>query len=256
MRARSVSSRTRLDTTTTMRIADAESRCVRVGGWGDTCPAPRRSGGRGGQRLLLLQRKSEKREEFFFFSLRLEAPRARGVKEGDTRWLMARARGVVLRVARGLVGFWCGLTSCRLQQRRRRFQSRRGVAWRGVRACVLSRLTANERHCLSVIDGMTGGMMKKPREARRRAGDRMSSYHARCVCVFAGTGSLGGEFFPRDCATAAASCACEICKARHPQKGRKQKKRLCLVLKFGSKLQSFFITSTCHIHTTFQSHHL
>nr|AAR89869.1 hypothetical protein [Oryza sativa Japonica Group] len=32
MRARSVSSRTRLDTTTTMRIADAESRCVRVGG--------------------------------------------------------------------------------------------------------------------------------------------------------------------------------------------------------------------------------
>lgn len=79
-RARSVSSRTRLDTTTTMRIADAESRCVRVGGWGDTCPAPRRSGGRGGQRLLLLQRKSEKREEFFFFSLRLEAPRARGVE--------------------------------------------------------------------------------------------------------------------------------------------------------------------------------
>ena len=32
--------------------------------------------------------------------------------------------------------------------------------------------------------------------------------------------------------------------------------RLCLDPKFGSKLQSFSITSTCHTHTTFQSHHL
>ena len=31
---------------------------------------------------------------------------------------------------------------------------------------------------------------------------------------------------------------------------------LCLDPKFGSKLQSFSITSTCHTHTTFQSHHL
>ncbi len=31
---------------------------------------------------------------------------------------------------------------------------------------------------------------------------------------------------------------------------------LCLDSKFGSKLQSFFITSTCHTHITFQSHHL
>lgn len=80
---------------------------------------------------------------FFFFSSARGAARTRGgVKEGDTRWLMARARGVVLRVARGLVGFWCGLTSCRLQQRRRRFQSRRGVAC--VRAsCRVSRPTSD-----------------------------------------------------------------------------------------------------------------
>ena len=31
---------------------------------------------------------------------------------------------------------------------------------------------------------------------------------------------------------------------------------LCLDPKFGSKLQSFSTTSTCHTHTTFQSHHL
>jgi hypothetical protein len=31
---------------------------------------------------------------------------------------------------------------------------------------------------------------------------------------------------------------------------------LCLDSKFGSKLQSFSITSTCHSHITFQSHHL
>ena len=31
--------------------------------------------------------------------------------------------------------------------------------------------------------------------------------------------------------------------------------RLCLDPKFGSKLQSFSITSTCHAHAIFQSHH-
>lgn len=156
--------------------------CGRVGRYVSR-PAPLRRPRRTTAAAAAAAEKRKARGIFFFFSSARGAARTRGgVKEGDTRWLMARARGVVLRVARGLVGFWCGLTSCRLQQRRRRFQSRRGVAWRGVRACVLSRLTANERHCLSVIDGMTGGMMKKPREARRRAGDRMSSYHARCVC--------------------------------------------------------------------------
>lgn len=87
--------------------------------------------------------KAKSARSFFFFSSARGAARTRGgVKEGDTRWLMARARGVVLRVARGLVGFWCGLTSCRLQQRRRRFQSRRGVAC--VRAsCRVSRPTSD-----------------------------------------------------------------------------------------------------------------
>jgi hypothetical protein len=36
----------------------------------------------------------------------------------------------------------------------------------------------------------------------------------------------------------------------------RKEERLCLDPTFGSKLQSFSITSTCHTHTTFQSHHL
>lgn len=153
MRARSVSSRTRLDTTTTMRIADAESRCVRVGGWGDTCPAPRRSGGRGGQRLLLLlQRKSEKREEFFFFLFGSRRRAHEGWSEGRGH-AVAHGAGAWRRASRGAwfgwVLVWADQLQAAAEEASVSVATGRGVAWR---ACVRPVASHGQRATLSFGD--------------------------------------------------------------------------------------------------------